>query len=174
MLTLSKSSTICYRSTLRYNQFKHSAKSSLWVPCCERVHGHGLTQDDSYPEVWTFRTQSLDDSYPRAERFAPNVFFFFFFFFFFNFYSLSGLFVPQTVRFIQPVDGWTIHSQCFLFLISILCLVFSYPKVEDLLAYLGLLVSYPFLFISHTWYGFFVPKFVMTRCPSTFRSIGSN
>ena len=28
--------------------------------------------DDSYPEVWTFRTQSLDDSYPRAGRFVPK------------------------------------------------------------------------------------------------------
>ena len=27
--------------------------------------------DDSYPEIWTFRTQSLNDSYPRAGLFVP-------------------------------------------------------------------------------------------------------
>ena len=32
--------------------------------------------DDSYPEFWKFRTQGLNDSYPRAGRFVPNVFFF--------------------------------------------------------------------------------------------------
>ena len=68
--------------------------------------------DDSYPAVWTFRTQSLDDSYPRAGRFVPNVFFFFFFLIF---WIWVGIFASKIVRFIQPIECWSIRTH-FLFI----------------------------------------------------------
>ena len=70
--------------------------------------------DDSYQAVWTFRTQSLDDSYPRAwrcvpkaERFVPSAFLIFCIWF--------GVFASKIVRFIQPTECWLIRTH-FLFI----------------------------------------------------------
>ena len=52
--------------------------------------------DDSYPEVWTFRTQNLDDSYPMILLYL-------------------WYFRTQIVRVIQPVEGSLIRTQ-FLFI----------------------------------------------------------
>ena len=71
--------------------------------------------DYSYPAIWTFRTQNMDDSYPRAGRFVPNVVF--------NFLYLIWYFRIQY------------------------CTIYS--------AYWVLVDSYPFLFISHSWFGLF-------------------
>ena len=104
---------------------------SLWnygryVPWTFRKEDDSYPVDDSYPTVWTFRTQSLDDSHTRYRCSVPkgwtvrtpNAFFLIFCIWF-------GIFAPKIVRFILPVECWSISS--------IIC-----------------------LFISHTWFSPFL------------------
>ena len=64
--------------------------------------------DDSYPAVWTFRTQSMDDSYPSAGRFVPKGWTFRtqWFFFLFSVFDL----VFSLKLFIQPNECWSIRT----------------------------------------------------------------
>ena len=87
------------------------------------------TQDDSYPgwtirtkrfgrfvsKVWTIRTQGLDVSYPRAGRFVPKGWTFVLNAFFLIFCIWFGIFASKIVRFIQPVECWSIRTR-FLFI----------------------------------------------------------
>ena len=77
------------------------------------------TQDDSYPAVWTFRTQSLDDSYPRAGCFVSKGWSFrthccFVVVFFCLFYYILFIFI---------------YLFLFFFKFSVSVFVFSHPKL---------------------------------------------
>ena len=115
------------------------------------------------PKVWTIRTQGLDDSYPKAGRFVSSVL---------NFFSSFGLFVPQIVKFIRPVQGWTIRTH-FLFLSHTWFGCFVPKFVRFLQAVEGwtictqcfffpvfffLFFSFSFFFNFYILFGLFVPK----------------
>ena len=111
--------------------------------------------DDSYPEVWTFRTQNLDDSYPM---FLLYLWFIWYFrtqivrviqpvegsmirtHFLFISHTRFVFFVSISVRFIQPVEGWTIRTQCFfvVFFSFNFCISFDHfvPKIEKFISLL--------------------------------------
>ena len=151
----------------------HVIKKKLLFNVClvgQMNYGHFVpwtfrTQDDSYPgwtihtqrfghfvpKVWTIRTQGLDISYPRAERFVPkgwtfvpNAVLIFCIWF--------GIFASKIVRFIQPIECWWIRTHFF----------YSFP-ILDLVFYTCIYTSmYDFSRISH-WKSYDMNGLVQTE-----------